>query len=200
MLPRLNMSLTAHGFGVLRAAQATLGLTIVCAIANSGWQLWETRVLEQAAAPYEAATKRMSENTVAYVEKAKQAGFDLSDQRLKGLEKEVTFTNQMLANRAFSWTQFLTDLEEAVSSHVSIESVGLSFNKDGIATITLSGSALTLRDLTALTNDLEKHPAFQGVVLSHHQAVASGFREASAARQTEDAVEFALTVMYQPAS
>ena len=199
MLPRLNMSLTAKGFGVLRAAQATLGLTIACAIANSAWQLWETQVLEQAAAPYEAATKRMSDSTVAYVEKAKQAGFDLSDQRLKGLEKEVTFTNQMLANRAFSWTQFLTDLEEAVSSNVSIESVGLSFNKDGIATITLSGSSLTLRDLTALTNDLEKHPAFQGVVLSHHQSVASGFREAGT-RQIEEIVEFALTVMYRPAT
>ena len=201
MLPRLHMSLSAQGFGVLRAAQAAMALVVVSAIVTSAWHLWETQVLEQAAAPYEAATKRMNDATGLYAEQARRAGYDLSDERLKGLEKEIAFTNQMLASRTFSWTQFLTDLEEAVPSHVSIASVGLSFSKDAVATITLTGSALTLRDLTALTKDLEGHPAFQGVVLSHHQTLPPEFREPVAARHgEEETVGFALTVMYRPTS
>src|SRR6185295_11663543 len=130
MLPRLHMSLSAQGFGVLRAAQAAMGFVVLSAITVSAWHLWESQVLQQAARPYEAATKRTGDVTGAYIEQARRAGYDLSDQRLKGLEKEIAFTNQMLANRAFSCTQFLTDLEEAVPSQVSIGSVGLSFNKD----------------------------------------------------------------------
>lgn len=193
------MSFSAHGFGVLRAAQAAMGLVVVSAIVNSGWHLWETYVLEQAAMPYESATQRMADATHVYVKQAQLAGYDLSDGRLKGIEKEIAFTNQLLANRAFSWTQFLTDLEEAVPSNVSIASVGLSFSRDGVATISLTGSSLTLRDLTALTNDLEKHPAFQSVVLSHHQTLPPEFREPVAARQGEEPVGFALTAMYRPA-
>ena len=198
MLPRLHMSLSSQGFGILRAAQAALGLVIVSAIAISAWHLWETQVLEQAALPYESAIKRVSDATSTYVDQARRAGYDLSDQRLKGLEKEIAFTNQMLANRTFSWTQFLTDLEEAVPANISVASVGLSFNKDAVATITLTGSALTLRDLTTLTNDLEGHAAFQGVVLSHHQALASEFRGPGSDRQGGETVEFGLTVIYKP--
>jgi hypothetical protein len=192
------MSLSATGFGALRAAQAAMGLIIAGALAASAWQLWEARVLEEAAHPYEAATKRVIEGTGSYVERARQAGYDLSDQRLKDLEKEVAFTNQLLANRAFSWTQFLTDLEEAVPGNVSVASVGLSFNKEGVATITLAGAALTLRDLTVLANELEKHPAFQGVVLSHHQTRPVELTGRAAARLSQETVEFALTVTYRP--
>src|SRR6185436_17524377 len=140
MLLRLHMSLSPKGFGVLRAAQAAMGLVVMGAIVNSSWHLWETHVLEQAVMPYESAAKRLGEATHSYVEQARRAGYDLSDDRLKGLEKEIGFTNQMLANRAFSWTQFLTDLEEAVPSNVSIASVGLGFSRDAVATISLTGS------------------------------------------------------------
>ena len=131
--------------------------------------------------------------------RSKQAGYDVSDERLKELEQEVSFTNQMLAKRAFSWTRVLTDLEEAVPPHVSIGSIALSF-KDGVSTITLTGSAFGLRDLTALVNDMESHAAFRQVVLSHHQTQGSPEKADGQLRDKDGprAVEFSLTVTYRP--
>src|SRR5574341_2577612 len=127
MLPRVHLSLTAHGFGVLRAAQAVMSLAIVGGVGATVWLWAGTQALEATALPDETATQRIIETTGTYVKEAKLAGYDLSDERLKGLDSEVSFTNQMVAKRTFSWTRFLTDLEEAVPPRVSISSVALSF-------------------------------------------------------------------------
>jgi len=199
MLPSLHLPLTANGFGVLRAAQVVMSLVIVGAITAAVWFWMESQMLNRAAAPYEASTQRIIEITGTYVKEAKQAGYDVSDERLKGLEQEVAFTNQMLAKRAFSWTRFLTDLEEAVPPRVSIASVALNF-KEGVSTITLTGSARGLRDLTALVGGLESHAAFRQVVLSHHQTQGPpGMADGQSQEKNGlRAVEFSLTVMYRP--
>ena len=199
MLPRLHLPLTANGLGVLRAAQVVMSLVIVGAITAAVWFWMESQMLHRATAPYEASTQRILEITGTYVKEAKQAGYDVSDERLKELEQEVSFTNQMLAKRAFSWTRVLTDLEEAVPPHVSIGSIALSF-KDGVSTITLTGSAFGLRDLTALVNDMESHAAFRQVVLSHHQTQGSPEKADGQLRDKDGprAVEFSLTVTYRP--
>ena len=199
MLPRLHLPLTASGFGVLRAAQVVMSLVILGVSTAAVWFWVESQMLNRAATPYEDSTQRILEVTGTYVKEAKQAGYDVSDERLKGLEQEVSFTNQMLAKRAFSWTRFLTDLEEAVPPNVSIGSVALSF-KDGVSTIALTGSALGLRDLTTLVNGLESHPTFRQVVLSHHQTQGSPESADGPSRDKDGprAVEFSLTVTYRP--
>jgi len=197
MLPRLRLPLTARGFGVLRAAQAIMSLVIAGGIGAAVWFWAESRILRAAAVPYEAATQRIIGITANYVKQAKLAGYDLSDERLTGLEQEVSFANQMVAKRAFSWTRFLTDLEDAVPPRVSISSVALGF-KDGASTITLTGSALMLRDLTALVNGLENHAAFRHVVLSHHRIQGPPERADGTSREQAGArrVEFGLTATY----
>jgi hypothetical protein len=122
--------------------------------------------MDDQAIEYEQATARVQDANRQYVRQAQQAGHDLSDDRLRGLTREVTFANQLLEKGAFSWTRFLTDLEEAVAPQISFSSVNLNF-KDSL--ITLNGSALTLKDLTAQIDKLEGHPAFLNVVLSQHQ-------------------------------
>ena len=199
MVPRLHLPLTSNGLGVLRAAQVVMSLVILGASTAAVWFWMESHMLNRAAAPYEASTQRILEITGTYVKEAKEAGYDVTDGRLKGLEQEVSFTNQMLAKGAFSWTRFLTDLEEAVPPNVSIGSVALSF-KDGVSTIALTGSALGLRDLTTLVNGLESHPTFRQVVLSHHQTQGSPERADGPSRDKDGprAVEFSLTVTYRP--
>jgi len=187
------MDLRSKGFGVLHTAQWLMSLVVLVVIAYAGWLWWEGRLLEMAAQPYEASTHRAMEASGTYVKQARQAGYDLSEERLKGLEQEVAFTNQMVAKHAFSWTRFLTDLEEAVPPHISIGSVGLSL-KDKVYTIQLSGAASSLRDLTKFVNSLEAHPAFQQVVLSHHQKRP----QEALQKVAPNAVEFSLTVTYRP--
>jgi Tfp pilus assembly protein PilN len=123
-----------------------------------------------------------------------QAGFDLSEARQQALPREVGFAKQLADQRAFSWTRMLSDLEEAVPPSVSLGSVALTPRE---SIVTLNGSALTLKDVTAFVNALENHRAFRDVVLSQHRVKESTKEEGHHYRQ-RPAVEFTLTVTYRP--
>jgi Tfp pilus assembly protein PilN len=193
-LPQLSVPLAGQGFGLLRAAQWVLALIIVGSLGSAAWMWWESRALVEAAAKHEQAAERVRETSRQFLAQASRAGLDLSDGRIKTLSREVDFANRMLEKRAFSWTRFLSELEDGVPPHISIGSVTLSF-KD--STITLNGTALTLKDVTTLVNNLENHQAFHDVVLSQHRFKESADGKA-VGRDTRGTVEFTLTVMYRP--
>jgi len=98
------------------------------------------------------------------------------------LAAQVGFANDLIAKRVFSWTRFLSDLEETVPPRVSINSIRIDF-KDAI--IAIGGSALSLKDLTAFIISLEDHRAFKDAALLQHRV------------RDNDIVEFSLTVRYQ---
>lgn len=199
---RLHLSLGAKGFGLIRLAQWALAVTVVGSIGSAVWLWWDSRFLLDEAAQYEVAAERVRGTTGEFVKQATQAGFDLSEARVKVLTREVAFANQLLEKRTFSWTRFLSHLEEAVPPRVSISAVQLNY-KDSI--ITLNGTALTLKDLTALVNGLEEHAAFRNVVLSQHRfqeaRTAGGQAGVEKVHGGEGArtVEFTMTVTYRPA-
>lgn len=196
-LPTLHLSLTATGFSLLRAVQ--WGLTFVIAVAATValWFWWDSRVIDELAAQREHATERVQETNRQFVQQAAQTGMDLSEARAKELGHQVAFVNRLTEQRAFSWTRFLSDLEEAVPSHISISSVALDFKE---TVITLNGTALTLKDLTAMVNKLDSHPAFRNVVLSQHRFLEPSARGESSTPGKDETrtVEFTMTVTYRP--
>jgi Tfp pilus assembly protein PilN len=99
------------------------------------------------------------------VAQAKTAGLDLSHQAIRDIPPQVTFVKQVRERVGFSWTQLLTDLETAIPPAVTMNSVSLDEKND---TILLLGSASSLPDLNRLIHQLDKHPAFQNVMLSQH--------------------------------
>jgi Tfp pilus assembly protein PilN len=192
-LPTLHQPLEARGFEVVRAIQWTLALVIVGSAAVAGWLWWDSRGLNKQTARYESAARRVQDANERAAQEAAKAGFDLSEAGQKTLSQDMAFTSHMLKQRAFSWTRFLSDLEEAVPPRVSIRSVALGATD---ATIALAGVALTLKDVTALVTGLENHPVFRNVVLSHHRIEGpSGADEKKHSRPT---VDFTLTVGYRP--
>ncbi len=193
-LPIVHVPLTAKGFAALRAAQWSLVAFVIGTAAATSWFWWESRGLHEQAAQYESGTRRVQEATERFIQEAAKTGADLSEARLKTLAQEVSFTNHMLKQRAFSWTRFLSDLEEAVPPRISIRSVTLSATD---ATIALAGSALTLKDVTALVTGLESHPAFRNVVLSQHR-VQEPSKDEQAKKPSRPTVDFAMTVHYRP--
>jgi Tfp pilus assembly protein PilN len=112
---------------------------------------------------------------------ARAAGMDLSDAALEHMARDVTFANQLIAKRTFSWTHFLTDLEQAIPPRIAINSVKLDTNESSIA---LNGLAVSLKDLAALIMSLLDHPSFQDPVLKQHNVLDNTL------------VEFNLTVRY----
>jgi Tfp pilus assembly protein PilN len=113
---------------------------------------------------------------------AQQEGMDLSGSSLQKLQMEVSLANQLLTKRHFSWTQFLSALEAAIPQHVSIKSIRLD---PGSAVVHMTGLAVTVEDVTALTVTLQDHAVFHDPVLDQHRVGSDGL------------VEFDLTLRYR---
>ena len=113
---------------------------------------------------------------------AQQEKIDLSGLSLQQLPTEVSLANQLLTKRHFSWTQFLSNLEAAIPQHVSIKSIRLD---PGSAVVHMTGLAVTVEDVTALTVTLQDHAVFRDPVLGQHRMGPDGL------------VEFDLTLRYR---
>jgi Tfp pilus assembly protein PilN len=114
---------------------------------------------------------------------ARGEGFDLSEAALHQLPGEVALANQLLAKRNFSWTQFLSGLEEVIPARVSIKGVRLD---PASSVIHMTGAAASVEDVTALTLKLQSHPVFHDPVLGQHHIGGDGL------------VEFDLKLKYRP--
>lgn len=113
---------------------------------------------------------------------AQAEGVDLSEQTLARLPAEVMLANHLLAKRNFSWTQFLSGLEAVIPPQVSVRAVRLD---PGNTLIHMTGAAVAVEDVTALTLSLQSHPVFHDPVLGQHHTGGDGL------------VEFDLTLKYR---
>jgi Tfp pilus assembly protein PilN len=113
---------------------------------------------------------------------AQQENIDLSGPSSQQLPVEVSLANQLLTKRNFSWTQFLSALEAAIPQHVSIKSIRLD---PGSAVVHMTGLAVKVEDVTALTVTLQDHAIFRDPVLGQHRVGHDGL------------VEFDLTIRYR---
>ncbi|HSF67942.1 MAG TPA: PilN domain-containing protein [Nitrospiraceae bacterium] len=113
---------------------------------------------------------------------AQQENIDLSGSSLQQLPAEVSLANQLLTKRHFSWTQFLSALETAIPRRVSIKGIRLD---PGSAVVHMTGLAVTVEDVTALTVTLQDHAVFRDPVLGQHRVGPDGL------------VEFDLTLRYR---
>lgn len=162
------------------AALALVSLLLAGLIA---WKIQEARAIRTQALEVEQALARVQAQDRRIQLQAQAEGVDLSDAALGRLADEVAFANDLIAKRTFSWTRFLSDLEETVPAYVSISSIRPDFKG---AVIAIGGTAVGLKELTAFIIRLEDHPAFANANLLQHRV------------QDNDVVEFNLTVRYQP--
>ena len=105
---------------------------------------------------------------------AQREGLDLSGGSLQQLPAEVSLANQVLTKRHFSWTQFLSALESAIPRQVSMKTIHLD---PGGGVVHITGLAVTVEDVTALTVTLQDHAAFYDPVLGQHRARPDGLVE-----------------------
>lgn len=178
---RLNFSRSRHA--VLRRASAALAAVSLLLIGVIVWDLWEARALQAQAAVVERALARVQEQDRRVQHQAQTEGMDLSDGAMGKLSGDVVFANELIAQRVFSWTRFLSDLEDAVPTGVSIKHIRLDSKG---AAVTIGGSALSLKDLAAFVISLEDHRAFADANLLEHRV------------QETNVVDFSVTAHYQP--
>jgi Tfp pilus assembly protein PilN len=176
---RLNLSGYAHSaVGSVRAALALVAVLLAGLIV---WDTFQARDLDARQADARQAVVRVREQDNRLRLQAQTEGMDLSDDALRKLPREVAFANQVAMKRTFSWTRFLSDLEETVPPRVAINSIRVDSTD---TMITLSGSAASLQALTVFIIGLEDHRAFAHAALQQHRVQDNGL------------VEFSLTVRY----
>jgi len=186
----LHLQLASSGLMIVRLIQAALLGATILLFSGIGWLWWETQEVETEIRKDEETVSQVMETSRQFRQQAEANGYNLSDQWIQALPQHVAFSRELASHQKFSWTQFLNDLETAVPARVSMDAVVLDFQH---STITLSGSALTLDDLSALVNGLEQHPAFQQIVLSNHK-----IQKKDDKKRKFSFFAFNLEVTYQP--
>ena len=177
---RINLSSRHRAYlGPLRTGLVALSLVLVGGVA---WSLYDVLMIHGAAGQVQLALERVREQDRLLMAQAGKEGLDLSDAAWQRLAGEVAFANQLIAARSFSWTQFLSGLEEVVPARLAIDSI--RFDSKG-SIIKLTGVAMSLEDVTAFTLVLQDHRTFNDPVLVQHRGVENGM------------VGFELTVRYR---
>lgn len=89
--------------------------------------------------------------------KRRLASLDLTQ-----LDDQTQFINAKLAERAFSWSMLLDDLEEVLPNDVRLKAVSPSFNTDGTGTVrlALNFDAKESDGLIQTINRMHEHPKF----------------------------------------
>jgi Tfp pilus assembly protein PilN len=146
------------------------------------WSVTQTMMIIRDRDDREARLDQVRMQDRQLLDQAQQEGIDLSALSLQQLPIEVNLANQLLTKRRFSWTQFLSTLEAAIPQHVSIKSIRLDPDS---AVVHITGLAVAVEDVTALTVMLQDHAAFRDPELVQHRVGPDGL------------VEFDLTLRYR---
>lgn len=163
--------------GVLVLGCVFLALGILWSIGQTGSGYREARAIS-------AEIDRIRQQDTQMIAEARQEGIDLSEGVLQGLPAEVGLANLLIEKRAFSWTKFLSGLEQAIPPRLVLSSVRL---EQGGTMVHLLGSAVSLEDITSFTVGLQDHPTFKDPVLAQHRIGTNGL------------VEFNVTLRYSQA-
>ena len=148
-------------------------LLVVCALLSMGilWNIGQAVLGYRQALTIEAELYRARQQDEQLIAEARQEGIDLSEAVLQRLPAEVELANQLLEKRTFSWTKFLSGLEQAIPPQLALSSIRLDA---GGTTVHLTGTAMSLEDITAFTIGLQDHPSFKDPVLAQHRAGING--------------------------
>jgi Tfp pilus assembly protein PilN len=160
---------------VLVALSGVVGVSIL-------WSVAQTTLIMRDRQDVQARLDHVRMQDDQLLAEAQQEGIDLSGPSSHQLPGEVSLANQLLTKRNFSWTQFLSALEAAIPQHVSIKSIRLD---PGSAVVHMTGLAVKVEDVTALTVTLQDHAVFRDPVLGQHRVGPDGL------------VEFDLTLRYR---
>jgi len=201
-IPIMHLSFTPPVITVVRRMQWILALIALTCLVFAVSFFQESRSLDEQSDYYEHALARQHRLTQLLAEDMARTGLALTDEQINAVRKEVAFANQLTQKRDFSWTEMLHNLENAVPSHVSINSVRLNFQD---STIVLHGTVKTIQGLNSLVTKLDEAGTFSRVGLTEHSTRTNArpphpSTESVSADQSSqrsvDGIDFTLTVTY----
>ncbi|OGW63360.1 MAG: hypothetical protein A2638_04275 [Nitrospirae bacterium RIFCSPHIGHO2_01_FULL_66_17] len=150
-----------------RLINAALYAVAVAALVLAGVTVWWAADDRREAAAMQGNVDRVRQQSARLRDELQRLGFSPdAPGAVADLGKRVAGVNQILEQKAFSWTTLLNDLEAAVPRNISIGSIRPELKSGGVA---LDGTALTLQDLAKLMIALEQSGRFTDVFLQRQR-------------------------------
>jgi hypothetical protein len=127
----------------------------------------ETRNTRAKIASVEAEAQRERENAAKVEQRLKS--IDVAQ-----LDAQTQFVNAKLAERAFSWSALLDQLEMILTDDVRLVSVTPSFAEDGTITLALSFQSKSTEGMITTLNRMNDDPHFRNPFPSNETQTAEG--------------------------
>lgn len=135
---------------------------MVILIVSIGIDLMKLNEMKESEAAFEARIGRVMNEQREIQEEIGKMGRRVSDDAIKAMQNEIQLINQLLRQKSFSWTAFLSDLEDRVPKNLSVAQIHPDFNTGQVL---LEGAAPSLKEVTEFIGRLQKEP-FEGAFLT----------------------------------
>lgn len=159
---RFNINLASGDYSRKRMVLLALYSTMAVLILLIGLDFLRFERIRETESAFGARMARLLNEKRQLQQEIGRMGRGTSSDSMKTLRKEVEFINELLYQKSFSWTAFLSDLEKEVPSHISVSRIQPDF-KNGL--VVLGGKARSLAALTRFVENLQKGGPFEEVFL-----------------------------------
>lgn len=103
----------------------------------------------------------IEQDTAVELARGKQIEAQLGAVNLRSLALQTSYINAQIAERAFSWSGLLDDLERVMPKDVRLVSLNPAVDKDGTIRITMTLQGKSSRAVIDMINRLQANPHFQ---------------------------------------
>lgn len=160
-MDRFTINLASGDFKKKRGIGLLFLLATLLLIGLIGIDLQRFFSLKESEAEFDARIGRLLSEKRQLQEEIGKLGRNPSDNAEQTMQREIRSANQLLRQRRFSWTMFLSDLEARVPPKVSVVRVHPDF---GSGVVVLGGVAPSLKEVTDFVGRLQSDP-FEEVFL-----------------------------------
>lgn len=171
---RITINLASEDYRKIMLIKILLWVFSILLIGAGAWQA-QTYLSYQGEDRYQQESRLKVEESLRDLEKElHNQGIDASEAGVSAFTTKINALNELIVYKTFSWTLFLNELESAVPDNISVTRLQPKF-PEGM--ITLTGKAISLKDLTQLVIRLEDSQAFSEVFLKDQTTDQEGFVE-----------------------
>lgn len=174
----LRTNLSTRPFYNVRAVQVALGIGLAVVLAITLFNVVQIVRLTASQRSLGAHAADAEEQAVELRAEAARIRAQINSQELEVVADAAREANDIIDQRAFSWTELFAQFEETLPADVRITAVRPRLERDGTFVVAVGVEARRAEDLDTFIEALEKKGAFHNVLSVQEQTSDSGLIEA----------------------
>ena len=174
----LRTNLSTRPFYNVRAVQIALGAAVAIVLAVTLYDVAQIVRLTISQRSLGATAAEAEEEAVRVREEATRIRAEIDPQELQVVANAAREANQIIDQRAFSWTELFGQFESTLPPDVRIRAVRPRLERAGNFIVAINLEARQAEDLDAFVEALETSGAFYNVLATQAQTGATGLIEA----------------------